>query len=561
MIKLGSKKHGLKSNFAFNFISQILTLIIPLITTPYLARVLQETGNGQYSYAFSIITYFTLFANLGFDVYGQRQIAAAQGDIEAKSKVFWEIFTFKTILTVISVAVLYSISFTVGFGDNYTNLILILSIQVIAVPFDIQFLYRGEEDFAIIAIRSIILKVVGLICIFLFVKQQSDTWIYALCIAGSTVLSNLIMWTTLKNRIKLVSFKSIKLWRHFKPMMLIFFPALAVTVYSVFDKTMIGLLAENPDYQNGCYEQAYKLNGVALLLVTVISSVMVSRNAHDYSVGDMDSVKRHIYLAGNYTFMIGLPLIAGFFVLSGNLCSWFLGDGYAEVPLLLQIMSVRFIFSGLGEIFGSQLFIAIGKEKYPTIATGISAVVNITLNLFLIKYWGAVGATITTAISEFLVTAILACFVMKGKYVSVGKMILSSWKYLVSALIMGTAIYFIQKFMPYGIWSFLVITAIGVIIYALSLFALRDKFFLTFMTKGKSFVLRKLKKSLKTEEPLTDEENVEITESLDENIENNDENTETDENIQENRPETELKKENDNNIDKKTDKTAEDENV
>lgn len=90
MIKLGSKKHGLKSNFAFNFISQILTLIIPLITTPYLARVLQETGNGQYSYAFSIITYFTLFANLGFDVYGQRQIAAAQGDIEAKSKVFWE---------------------------------------------------------------------------------------------------------------------------------------------------------------------------------------------------------------------------------------------------------------------------------------------------------------------------------------------------------------------------------------------------------------------------------------------------------------------------------------
>lgn len=103
--------------------------------------------------------------------------------------------------------------------------------------------------------------------------------------------------------------------------------------------------------------------------------------------------------------------------------------------------------------------------------------------------------------------------------------------------------------------------AIGVIIYALSLFALRDKFFLTFMTKGKSFVLRKLKKSPKTEESLTGEENVEITESLDENIENNDENTETDENIQENRPETELKKENDNNIDKKTDKTAEDENV
>ena len=478
MSEVRAKKRSLRANFIFNFISQILTLIIPIITTPYLARVLHETGNGQYSYSLSIVTYFILFANLGFDIYGQRQVAAVQDDKEAKSKLFWELFLLKSVFTVVSLAVLYGVAFSGAFGKTYTKLILLLSIQVIAVPFDIQFLFRGDEDFRSIAIQTIVLRLVGLACIFAFVRNETQTWVYALCLSVSVIASNLIMWPSIIKKISFFPIKLRSLRRHILPAVLIFLPTLAVTVYSVFDKTMIGLLSNNPDYENGCYEQAYKINSVSLLLVTIISSVMVSRNAHDFSEGNMDRVKQHLYSALSYVWMIGLPLIVGFVVLSKNLSSWFLGAGYDGVPRLLMIMSVRFLASGFSEIFGSQLFIAIGKEKFPLIANVIGAVVNVTLNYFLIPLYGAFGAAIATAACEVVLTLVYVIFVVKGKYLNLGRVLLLGWKYVIAATVMFVPLFFMQKFLGYSVWTFLLLTVTGMVVYALCLFLLRDKFFL-----------------------------------------------------------------------------------
>ena len=479
MSKSRAEGRSLKANFIYSFISQILTLIVPLITTPYLSRVLHETGNGQYSFSVSIITYFILFANLGFDVYGQRQIAAHREDKEKKSAIFWEIFIFKCVLTLISLGVLFSVVFSGVFGEVYTKLILILSIQVIAVPFDIQFLFRGDEDFRAIALRTIIMRAISLVCIFAFVKNETQTPLYALLLSLSVIASNLVMWPSLIRKICAVPLKSLKLFRHVRPAILIFLPTLAVTVFSVFDKTMIGLLAQNADYENGCYEQAYKINSISLLLVTIISPVMVSRNAHDFHAGNLEQVKHHLYSASRYVWMMGLPLIVGFYVLGANLCGWFLGPGYTVVPLLLVIMSVRFISSGFSEIFGSQLFIAIGKEHYPLIATTAAAIVNVTLNYFLIPEYGATGAAIATAVCEIVVTLVYLFPVAKGKYVNLGRVLLLSWKYFIAAAVMFVPIFFMQRYMNYSILSFLAIMFTGMAVYALSLFLLRDKFFLS----------------------------------------------------------------------------------
>lgn len=498
------KKRGLKANFIYNFIGQILVLIVPLITAPYIARVLHEVGNGQYSYASSIITYFTLFANMGFDIYGQRQIARYQDDKYNKSRVFWELFILKCATTLISLAVLYSIVFTAGFGENYNYLILILSINVIAIPFDILFLFRGDEDFRSIAIRTILMRAVSLVCIFVFVKDEGDLWVYTLLTALSSFGANIIMWPTIVRRISFVKPSELKLAHHLKPAFLIFLPTLATTVYSVFDKTMIGLLAVNPDYENGCYEQAYKLNSVALLLVTVISSVMVSRNAHDYQTGNRAGLERNLYFACNYVWMIGIPLIVGFAVMGENLSAWFLGDGYAEVPLLMKVMSVRFVSSGFGVIFGDQLFIAIGKEKYPTIATLCAAVVNVGLNAVLIPKLGATGAAIATAVCEVLVTAILAVFVWRYKFISFRKVIIGSWRYIVAAAVMFVPIFFMQRYMGYSVWSFLVIAAVGAIVYFLTLILLRDKFFIELIKNVFNSIKAKIIKN-KAPEEINDE--------------------------------------------------------
>ncbi len=475
------RHHGLKANFIFNFISQILTLIVPLITTPYVWNVLGRDGNGQYSFSLSIITYFILFANMGFDLYGQKQIAACREDREKKSAIFWELFFLKFIFTAISMGILLGILFGIGFGEKYDSLILILSIQIVAVPFDIQFLFRGDEDFLSIALRTIVLRLLGMVCIFVFVKNETHVWLYSLCLSLSTIASNLIMWPSAFRQISFVSPKKLSLFKHIVPSLLIFLPTLAITVYSVFDKTMIGLLAQNPDAENGYYEKAYQINSIALLLVTIISSVLVSRNAYDYSEGNYERVQGHLYSASRYVWMMGLPLIAGFAVLSHNLCAWFFRTEYDGIPILLMIMSVRFVVSGFGEVLGNQLFIAIGKNQYPLIATLCAAVINVTLNYFLIPIYGAVGAAIATAACEVVDTVIYFIIATKKKYISFWKVLASSWKYLISAAVMFVPIFFMQRAMGETVWTFLLITLVGVVVYALMLALLRDTFFLKYV--------------------------------------------------------------------------------
>lgn len=488
------KKASLKANFAFNFISQILVLIIPLITAPYLARVFGAEVNGRISFSTSIITYFTLAANFGFTTYGQREIARYQNDAYQRSIVYWEIFILRLMFTAISTAALLILVFAGTFDEKYKTFILIQSISVVACCLDPTFFYQGMEDFRSIAIRTVAIKVVCLVLIFTLVKSPDDAWIYVLFNALSTLLACILMWPGVMKRNERIRPGELHIWRHFVPAFLIFLPNLAVTIYSVLDKTMIGLLAANPDYENGCYEQAYKLNSIMLLLVTLISSVMIPRNAHDYASGDMASLKKHLSFSADYVWLTGIPLIVGCSVMAYSLSSWFLGEGYDEVPLLLQIMSVRFVASGMGVVFGDQLFIAIGKEKYATIALAFGAVMNFTLNIFFIRLWGATGAAITTAMTECLVTLITGTIAFRKGYFSPKAFFLPAVKKVIAAGIMFVPLFFLNRAFPYSIWNFIWIVLVGCATYVLSLFVLRDRFFLDMLGRGIRMIKRKLPK-------------------------------------------------------------------
>ena len=166
------KKKSLKSNFIFNFISQILVLIIPLATSPYLARVLGVEISGQISFSTSIITYFTLASNFGFTTYGQREIARFQNDKEKRSQVFWEIFTIRLIFTLVSLLVLFSIIYFNVFDERYKTFLLIQTITVLACSVDLTFYYQGMEEFKLMAIRTVVVKLIGLVLIFSFVKTN-----------------------------------------------------------------------------------------------------------------------------------------------------------------------------------------------------------------------------------------------------------------------------------------------------------------------------------------------------------------------------------------------------
>lgn len=480
-----TKKASIKKNFIYHFISQVLSLLIPLATAPYLSRVLRPEGNGQISYVTSIITYFTMFASLGFNVYGQREIAACGSDQEKKSEVFWEICIVRVLFTAVALGVLYSVQFSVGFGEKYDLLMLIMSAQVVAVVFDIQFFFMGEENFRAIALRTIVLRLTGLVCVFLFVKTEADTWIYALCLSGSTLLSNLIMWVPLFRRLTRcgkLSFRSI--FRHVKPALIIFFPMMVTSIFTTFDKTMIGWLSQRPDYDNGCYEQAYRINSVAQMITTLFSSVMLSRNTADFQSGNIGEMNRHTYKSFQYVSLTSLLLAAGFFVLSKNFSSWFFGDEYVEVPLLLYIMSVRLIFSGYSIVLGDR-FIVMGREKFWTAAVATGAVANVLVNLLLIPKYGAVGAAVATAITETAIFLVMAAFSFgKGK-LSLKETLKSVWKYFPCALFSFGAMFLLQRFLHYSVWEFLLIGCAGTLVYGVGLLLLRDRFSLDMLEKLK----------------------------------------------------------------------------
>lgn len=493
------KKYSLKSNFIFNFISQILVLIIPLITAPYIARVLGADINGQISFSSSIVTYFTLFASFGFATYGQREIARFRDDKHQRTLVYFEITFLRSIFTAVSIAVLLTITFLNVFDEKYKTFILIESINVLACGIDPSFFYQGVEDFKSIAIKTVLIKIVGLVFIFLFVKTSDDAWLYVLFNCGAAFISYLFMWPKVIKTSERFHLSELNLKKHLWPAFLIFLPSLATTIYSVLDKTMIGLLATNPDYENGCYEQAYKLNSILLLLISVISTIYIPRNAHEYAIGNIEGLKKNLKFSCEYVWLIGIPLIVGVAVLAPSLSYWFLGDGYDEVPLLLQIMSVRFLGAGFGLLFGSQLYTSIGKEKYATIATTIAAVVNFTMNIFFIKLWGATGASITTAISEVLVAVITGVICFKQKYLMFKDFLMTSIKKLIAAGVMFAPIYFMNKCFEYNIGTFLLITLVGCITYAILLLLLRDKFFIMILQKGLSSLKFKKKKKAENE--------------------------------------------------------------
>lgn len=488
------KKKSLKVNYIYNFISQIITLIIPLITIPYLSRVFHEDGNGRIAFAETIVSYFIMLANLGFSTYGQREIAKNFQNKVSRSKVFWEIVLLRLLFTFGSFTILILTNLIDLYGSSYQTLIYIYGIQVIAVIFDFSFFFQGLEDFKTIAIRTTILRILCLILIFIFVKDENDLGIYVLIYSLSILLSNLIMIPRLVKFLCKIPFKDLNFKKHLLPAFIIFLPTLTVTIYGSLDKLMIRYLAENPDYNNGCYTQALKINQTVLVLIIVIESVMVARNSTEYGKKNFDAIRQNVKFGTDYVLFIGLPLIAGMCITATNISSWFLGDGYDEVPLLLCIMSSRFITSGLASVYGNQLFISIGKEKLTTIAHVATALINLCLNFVFIPRFGAVGGAITTAIAESIDFIFLFGFAIKYKWVRVSDVLKSSLKPFIATLIMTLAIYFISINLSYSIFTFLLITFSGGIIYLLVLVILKDKFLFICFKKVLIPVYRKFKK-------------------------------------------------------------------
>ena len=223
------KTNSIKKNYIYNLAFQLFALITPLITTPYVARVLSSAGNGQFTFSASVNSYFCMVAALGFSVYAQREIAKKQGDKEAQSCIFWEVVICKIIVGIASFCVCWILILTGVFGE-YTLLMEIMSIEILSTTFNIVFFFQGNEQFGLIALRDFVVRLIGIILIFCLVKAREDLWLYALCNSGSSVVSAMLLWACIKKQVIRISIKQLHPYRHFKPSIKLFIPTIAISV-------------------------------------------------------------------------------------------------------------------------------------------------------------------------------------------------------------------------------------------------------------------------------------------------------------------------------------------
>ena len=466
---------SITKNYLYNLIYQILIIIIPIITTPYVSRVLGADGVGKYSFSNSIVSYFVIFASLGFGYYAQREIAKYQGDKKKQSEIFWEIIIVRSV-SVLTALVFYFTVMALGvFKEEYILLMMILSVSILAVAFDISFLFAGNEVFSKTVLTNTLLRILNVVAIFVFVKDRNDLWKYVLITALTLLTANASLSVYAKSFLCRIDIKSLKPIRHIKPAVILFLPTIAISVYTYLDKTMIGVITGS-DFENGFYEQAEKIVKIVMTVVTSLGAVMIPRNSNAFERKDMQAIRQNIYRSVRFVLLLGIPMMIGLIAVSDNMVPWFLGDGYYKSANIMKILSVLILAIGLSNVFGLQYLIPADEDKKFTISVTCGAFTNFLLNLVLIRLFKSYGAAIATIVAETVVTVIMFCFIRKN--VSLCEILKNSTKYLISGIIMFVPCFVLGRILEPSIINTFIIVFIGVVVYLICLILLKDEFFL-----------------------------------------------------------------------------------
>ena len=298
-------KKSITKNYIYNVAYQILITILPLITTPYVSRVLNAEAIGIYSYTISITTYFILFGSLGVALYGQREIAYYQTDKMKRSKIFWEINILRFVTMTIAMVIYYFIYVRQGEYKIYYEILLI---ELLANCLDISWFFRGIEEFKKTVVRNTIVKLISVALIFTLVKSVDDLYKYFIIYVLSTAIGNISLWLYLPKYIEKVKINELNILKHLKPTIILFIPQIAVQIYTVLDKTMIGMIVSDKA-EVGYYEQSQKIIKLLLSIITSLGTVMLPRMAATFANGDNDKMKEYMKKSFNFVFLLAFPMI------------------------------------------------------------------------------------------------------------------------------------------------------------------------------------------------------------------------------------------------------------
>lgn len=392
------KKQNLSRNFIYQLLYQVIILVIPLILSPFLTRTLGDTALGIYAYANSIAFYFVEFAMLGIAKYGQRLIAKNAENQQKLRESFWSLFAIHSIVSVLSLACY--LLFTGVFVQTDRVIFVIEAIYVASALFDITWLFYGLENFKKVIIRNAVVKIAELFLIFYLVKSPNDLWIYTLISTLGIFIGQIVLIPSAIKSIPPIKFDIKTMLLHLKPMLVLSVSVVAVSLYTVFDKTLLGLLTtkENVAY----YEYSNKIVNIPKTFISVIGTVMFPRACKFVANNDIQNQKKYIHYSLLLAGFIGMASIFGLLGISDLLVNIYYGSSFSQCAPIIIGLSPLVIIIGIGDIIRTQYMIPNEMDRQYILCSIYNAIVNIVLSLFFIitlptkyKILGAVIGTVS----------------------------------------------------------------------------------------------------------------------------------------------------------------------
>lgn len=465
------KKKSLGVNAILNGLRNMLNLLFPLITFPYVSRVLSVRSIGIYNFSNSIITYFLLIASLGISVYSVREGAKYRDNKEELGKFASEVFSINIVSTIVSYLLLILLTISIPKLSSVSTVIAIFSLQIAFTTLGTEWIFSIYEEYAYITLRSIFFKLISLLMMFVFVKNKNDVAIYAAITVFATVGSNVLNYIKAKRIITFNFTLDMNLKRHIKPIMIIFASNIAVLIYVNSDITLLGFFKSS--YDVGLYSVSVKIYSLVKTVLSSILIVTIPRLSMLWGKEKYEEYFKVLKQIYNVLLILIVPAMIGIISMSKQIILVISGNKYVAASVSLKILSVALIFSIISWLFNECVLIPTKLEKYTFYGTLTSALLNIILNIFFIGKWGINAAATTTVVSE-LIGMILSIYFARN-IVKIGELVENHLGCIVGSVAIYVECSIINIFIYNAFISVIVSIIVSLISYVTILIIFKDK--------------------------------------------------------------------------------------
>ena len=465
-----AKQKSLKINFIMNAILTMSSFIFPLITFPYVSRVLMPAGMGKVNFATSVINYFSMIAQLGIPTYGIRACAIVRDDREKLTRTAHELLIINIVMSIISYLGLFlALAFVPRLQSEHT-LYIIVSFTIILTTIGMEWLYKALEQYTYITVRSLIFKAISVVAMLLLIHSKDDYLLYGAITIFAASASNILNFINIHRYIGLKPVGNYNIKRHLKPVLVFFSMSVATTIYTNLDTVMLGFMKN--DAEVGYYTAAVKIKGILVSIVTSLGTVLLPRASYYIEQGEIERFNFLSKKAFNFVCLLATPLVIYFIIFAKQGILLLSGKAYGPAVLPMQLIIFTVLFIGISNITGIQILVPLGYERIVLLSEIVGAITDLIINFILIPSLASSGAAIGTLVAEAIVL-LVQYFTVRNQVPD----LFSSVKYnkILGAIILAVAGSFWVLYLNLGTFITLLVSAVlFFFIYALTLILMKE---------------------------------------------------------------------------------------